>query len=145
MTTGQRILKSVEPNPNGCWIWKRQLYRNGYGRIQFGGQNKRIYMLAHRVSYDTFIGPIGDGLVLDHLCRNKACVNPQHLEPVSQKTNLNRGKDMIWMVRRKQTHCKHGHSLDDAIPEWKEGKIIGRKCRVCNYEYKKAYRERQKA
>jgi hypothetical protein len=76
---------TVEPE-TGCWLWDRALHK-GYGRIRAYG--KVVY--AHRFFYEKHVGPIPDGLVLDHLCRNRACVNPGHLQPVSRMENNRRG------------------------------------------------------
>jgi hypothetical protein len=73
----------VEWSP-GCWLWKQSTTTTGYGRYRVSGRNDP----AHRVAYEYAVGPIPEGLVLDHLCRNKRCVNPAHLEPVTQHENI---------------------------------------------------------
>src|SRR6185369_15212594 len=82
MASLQRFLKSVTFTKNGCWTWKGTLYQ-GYGR--FGS------IAAHRWLYQRLHGPLSKNLVLDHLCRNRSCVNPLHLEPVSNVENIRRG------------------------------------------------------
>lgn len=77
-----RVLRRVELEGD-CWAWQGSIAPNGYGKL--GGS------WAHRLSYETFVGPIPEGLDLDHLCRNRGCVNPDHLEPVTRKENLRRG------------------------------------------------------
>lgn len=72
-----------------CWLWRGALDRHGYGRVGVGGTRTA---LAHRVAYMLAVGPIPDGFVLDHLCRIRACVNPAHLEPVTQVVNLERAR-----------------------------------------------------
>src|SRR6185369_15101616 len=72
---------------NGCWLWQRAITTAGYGSVRFNGETA----YAHRMVYERHKGPITPGLVLDHLCRNPACVNPDHLEPVSQRENIIRG------------------------------------------------------
>lgn len=72
---------------SGCWIWIKAMSSTGYGSISVEGRPKN----AHKASYEEFIGPVPEGKVLDHLCRNTACVNPAHLEPVTQSTNVRRG------------------------------------------------------
>lgn len=88
MTFGRLIRKfSVD---DGCWLWHANKNAAGYGRFQLDGRGQP----AHRVIYELLVGPIPAGLVLDHLCRVHACVNPAHLEPVSQRENLLRGESM---------------------------------------------------
>jgi len=86
----ERLEKCIErPNgDDGCWEWTGNM-RKGYGRFSLTVAYKtKRDVPAHRVAYETFIGPIPDGLQLDHLCRNKGCVNPKHLEPVTCRENL---------------------------------------------------------
>lgn len=80
----------------GCWLWLGSLTDKGYGRFYMGGKR----YLAHRYSYEHFVGPIPEGLEPDHLCRVPACVNPAHLEPVTRSENTRRG----WAARRSTTH-----------------------------------------
>jgi hypothetical protein len=91
---------------NGCWLWQRCLSVGGYARVG-GGRN------LHRLSYEIFVGPIPDGLHIDHLCRVKTCVNPAHLEPVTRHENLLRSFSASGINHRK-THCLRGHDLSDA-------------------------------
>jgi hypothetical protein len=106
---------------DGCWEWTGAHHRRGYGTFGVGG---RRTMLAHRFMYELLVGPIPDGLVLDHLCRNTSCVNPEHLEAVTQAENLRRA------VRLPITHCKHGHEYDEANTAYNPAGA--RRCRECN-------------
>ena len=84
-----------------CWIWQgKKDY--GYGRVGMNGTHHR----AHRLIYEALKGPIPEGLQLDHLCRNRSCVNPNHLEPVTGAQNCRRGIGS-------KTHCKHGHEFTE--------------------------------
>ena len=90
----------------GCWIWTRGT-RKGYA-VRRDGTNKSAGV--HRLNWEAFNGPVPDGLVMDHLCRVKCCVNPDHLEAVTTKENKLRGFGVPAMNARK-SHCKHGHLL----------------------------------
>ena len=90
-----------------CWIWEGPKDRGGYGK--HSEQHAIIY--AHRWSYEHFKGPIPAGFQIDHLCRNRACVNPDHLEAVTKKVNTLRSLAPTAMNARK-THCIHGHPFD---------------------------------
>jgi hypothetical protein len=83
----------------GCWEWCGELSSNGYGRVW--RNNKRI--AAHRAYYEQEVGPIPDGLQLDHLCRNRRCVNPDHLEPVTRTENQLRARPFAKKAHRKLT------------------------------------------
>lgn len=106
-----------------CWNWIGYLSPKGYGRFNVNGKNK----YAYRVTYEWIKGPIPDGLELDHLCRNRACVNPDHLEPVTHKENQSRG------IHATKTHCKWGHEFTEKNTYMrKRGKNWTRVCRICN-------------
>ncbi len=101
----ERFNESYEIISNGCWIWKYALTYNGYSRFRADGE-----VSGHRWSYKFFKGPIEPGVHkhINHLCRNRACVNPDHLEYVSAKENIRNGETGARF--RNQTRCKHGHS-----------------------------------
>lgn len=90
----------------GCWNWTAYLDPQGYGRYNHNGRCR----LAHRLAYIDRVGPIPDGLHLDHLCKNRRCVNPAHLEPVTAQENLRRSAARE--AKRAITHCPSGHPYD---------------------------------
>jgi hypothetical protein len=117
-----RLQSKILPEPNsGCWIWMGALSEAGYGR----DWNSR----AHRVTYEALRGPIPDGMVLDHKCRTRCCVNPDHLEPVTDRENLMRGNTPA-RKNAEKTHCKRGHEF---TPKNTRVSMAGSgtKCRVC--------------
>lgn len=87
-----RFWSMVEPAPfEACWNWKRSVSAKGYGRFGISHPEGQRIHIAHRVAYELLIGEIPDGLQLDHLCRNPRCVNPYHLDPVTNQVNTQRG------------------------------------------------------
>lgn len=116
---------------DSCWNWDRP-NSIGYGRINW----KRKELKSHRVAYELVKGPIPEGLHLDHLCRNPACVNPDHLEPVTCRVNTLRGVSMVAENARKTT-CSKGHPFSgDNLYCTPGGK---RACRTCNRENARIY------
>lgn len=90
LTLRERFESKVERLASGCWQWTGAILDTGYGVLTEGGKNGKVFR-AHRVAYELFIGPIPEGLVLDHLCHNRWCVNPEHLEAVTNHVNVLRG------------------------------------------------------
>lgn len=130
-----RFWKFVSIEASGCWLWTGAINHNGYGLFH-GTQRMGI---AHRFAFEYFVGPIQSGLDLDHLCRNRACVNPAHLEPVPHRVNLLRGNSFSGVNARK-THCVHGHPF---TPDNTRLKYGHRLCRICARGYKASARRRK--
>ncbi|WP_443217247.1 HNH endonuclease signature motif containing protein [Sphingobium sp. YC-XJ3] len=107
-----------------CWFWTGTINPKGYGSLSVRGRCN----LAHRLSYEAFCGPIGDGLQIDHLCRNRACINPDHLEAVTASENCKRAAP-FHPGSRPRTHCLRGHEFaGDNLFVGRGGK---RYCRAC--------------
>ena len=100
----ERFWSKVEIGEGGCWRWTGDNKNGGYGMFAFDGRKQ----FAHRVAYKVLQGPIGDGLVIDHLCRVPCCVNPSHLEVVTHKVNILRGVG-VTALNAVKTHCPKGH------------------------------------
>lgn len=100
----QRFWAKVQPGINGCLLWTGA-FKSGYGKLSIGG----VGFMAHRVSYEWAKGRIPQGLFIDHLCRNRLCVNPDHLEPVTHLENIRRAPN----YRSSLTHCPVGHPYDE--------------------------------
>jgi len=116
------------PEPNsGCWLWLGNLHRMGYGRLKEG---KRV-ISAHRFAYEYYRGTIPNGLVIDHLCRLPSCVNPWHMEVVTNTVNILRGESFSARNVR-QNHCIHGHLLaGENLQIVVRGTRRWRKCKAC--------------
>ena len=115
------------PEPNtGCWFWLGYLSEGGYGR--FSPKFRMAPLYAHRVSYEIHKGPIPDDLEIDHLCKTRCCVNPDHLEAITHLENIRRGNSGI--NNKIKTHCKRGHeySLENTFVN-KRGQRV---CRACD-------------
>lgn len=136
MTLDARFWAKVQITDD-CWLWTGALNSRGYGCFAIRGRSQ----LAHRLSYEDAVGPIPDGLTIDHLCRTKHCVRPSHLEPVTAAENNQRAKDMV-------THCPRGHELAGPNLVAKRNTRTGhlmRNCRECGNASRRAKRARERA
>jgi len=122
---------------NGCWEWRGARNPRGYGNIcvdSYGSAKS-----THRVAYMELVGEIPEGLEIDHLCRNRACVNPTHLEPVDHATNVRRG------VQPRFPSCKWGHEYTVENTRWWGPRERFRSCRACAREATRQHRARRQA
>jgi len=120
-TSTERFWAKVDKSGN-CWLWTAYTCPEGYGRFV---ADEFPSTLAHRIAYELIVGPIPEGLTIDHLCRNPSCVNPSHLEPVTIEENLRRAE----AARVPVTHCKRGHPFDEVNTlHTRDGR---RACRTC--------------
>lgn len=117
-----RFWSKVDRESSACWLWRGTINTDGYGTFYY---DRRV-VKAHRYAYELLRDAIPPGLELDHLCRNRTCVNPTHLEPVTRRENILRGESPPARNARK-THCAQGHPLSG------ENLVLldGRRCRVC--------------
>ena len=129
--------------PEECWEWTGARISTGYGRIRINGRTAS----AHRTVYELFVKPIPDGLTIDHLCRNRACMNPRHMEPVSHKVNTLRG-NTVGAVNQQKMTCPKGHTYDRESfnGRYRDGTRKRRRyCSICIKETQKHWRARQRA
>lgn len=114
---------------SACWIWPGATNGAGYCQVMTGG----VRIMAHRFAYEQLVGPIPLGKELDHLCRNRQCVNPAHLEVVTSRENALRSPTSPSAINARKTHCCRGHELNfqNTILEFRGGTVVGRHCRIC--------------
>lgn len=134
----RRFITKIEPDANECWRWQATISRTGYARLSVGDRCEE----AHRVVYELFCGDIPDGYTIDHLCRVRDCVNPMHLEAVTQRENILRGVGMGAQHARRE-HCLHGHPLTPENTQIRPDG--GRRCLTCRRESNRRARERARA
>lgn len=115
----------VQRAEGGCWLWTGRLMPSGYGDFQTTGKHWRV----HRLAYELLVGPVPDGLVLDHLCRVRSCVRPSHLEPVTTRENILRGAG-VTAANARLEECRRGHAFtpeNTYMTSWG-----ARQCRACH-------------
>jgi hypothetical protein len=130
-----KIRANVSIDGRGCWRWRRSKQANGYGICYSGGKYRTRY--AHRIAYLEFVGPIPAGMCIDHLCRTRDCCNPDHLEVVTVRENLRRGRG-----HGSETHCPAGHEYSAANTHTDAGGH--RHCRKCDRNRKRERRARNR-
>lgn len=144
----EKLLARIELQPNGCWEWQRQIHPRGYAKWKVWGAKtgtqKSVWV--HRLSYETFIGDIPEGLTIDHLCKNKSCINPDHLEAVSRKVNSERGNESY---RQDNPKFPCGHLRSETgctFPVYaRSGALIQKiRCKPCIVAYQKNYQRKYK-
>lgn len=138
MTLPARFVKKFSLTVHGCWIWTAGLSVGGYAKFSQGQRT----VLGHRYAYEHTIGPIPEGLVIDHLCRNRSCVNPAHMEPVTPGENVRRGDLPAQVAARNRLArdagaCVRGHAFDESNTYWHNGK---RQCKTCKADRCRRYR-----
>ena len=120
------IYSHVNINPDLCWEWNGKVNKKtGYGQLGYKGK----HFLAHRISYEIFKNEIPFSMTIDHLCKNRKCVNPFHLEIVTLKENILRGNSPSALNARKE-FCKRGHPLFGNNVYFRKGRLE-RKCKIC--------------
>lgn len=131
-TIEEKLLLNREIDDEGCWLWTRSRDQHGYGRLRI---SRTFVEKVYRLAYELWVGPIPDGLEIDHLCRKPPCFNPTHLEAVTHGVNLVR-------ARAAMTHCLRGH------PFTSENTYVSargsRNCRTCRRLYDAEYRARKR-
>lgn len=142
----RRIDRKTVVTATGCWEWQGARDKNGYG-LTFYGSNRlrKVTILAHRLVYELMVGPIPEGLGLDHLCRNPPCVRPEHLEPVTQVENTHRSPLTVNSINKAKTECLRGHSLlDPANVYTAPSRPYERVCRKCLAIRKRKWKARKR-
>lgn len=125
-------------NGTSCWLWQGATAKDGYGRFWLRGH----LVLSHRLAYELLVGPIPEGLTIDHLCRTRSCGNPLHLEPVTNKENIMRGEG-VGVKASHAIHCPKGHPYDLFNTFFcADG---SRQCRECQRIFSRQRRQRLKS
>jgi HNH endonuclease len=138
----ESILSRLLITESGCWEWAGARDKQGYGRAGYGPRRAGTG-LVHRMVYHHVVGTLPDGLELDHTCRNRACANPAHLEPVTHRVNVQRGVAgaNLLALAAAVTHCPQGHPYDEANTYRRRNRPNSRECRICRNGASRLYRQ----
>lgn len=137
----ERVRRNVVIDDNGCWIWQLKVHKTGYGHVTVPRNAVRMTYLVHRFAYEALVGEIPEGLQLDHLCRVRACCNPEHLEPVTSRENSARSPLNFVGINLAKTRCAQDHPFNDE--NTRRTPSGARECRICRREIGQRYRIRQ--
>ena len=132
------IAAKIRASDDGCWRWTAATVRGGYGLVMVHRKGR----MAHRVVWEFLVGPIRDGMVLDHLCRVTACVNPSHLREVTQRINVLSSPESLPALNARKTACDSGHEF---TPENTYRYGNGRYCKTCRREATRRYQSRRRS
>lgn len=134
MPDSDRLMKYVQKDASGCWLFTGRIGTGGYGYFGQHRDGSWKPRRAHRVAYELFVGPISEGLQIDHLCRVRHCVNPAHLEAVTAEVNNARSTSPS-AANRVATECKRGHALEgENVQIINSGGRQKRRCKECARE-----------
>ena len=123
----ERVLSRLIIDPSGCLLWTGYTTKEGYGQVSARQDGTQSFYYVHRLMYEWFVGPIPDGLQIDHLCRIRHCGCPAHMEAVTSRENTLRGESPSARAARR-THCPQGHEYDAMNTYYFRG---ARQCRAC--------------
>lgn len=135
-----RLMARVVKTESGCWIWTGSTSHKGYGKIGIKKPTPKT-LATHVVTYTHYVGPVPKGLELDHKCKTPLCCNPDHLEPVTHKENVNRGSSPGAVIGR-TGYCRRGHEMSEDNWYYLPDGSGRRQCRTCRNESRKRAKEK---
>lgn len=135
----ERITRRVTHDDSGCWLWSGQAQKNGYGATTWKVNGRWTHVRVHRLFYETYKGPIPEGLEIDHTCKVKRCVNPEHLRAVTHQENL---RTRAHRGPARKAACNYGHAFTEENT-YIDGRG-NRNCRVCRDERSRVWKQAHK-